>query len=51
MNSTNSRGPVAVFWQVAPVTGMARFNTISEAVDAALNLLRRYPDATIIRQA
>lgn len=51
MHSTNSKGQIAVFWQVAPATGMARFDTIGEAVDAALDLLRRCPDATIIRQA
>lgn len=50
MNSTNLIGVIAIFWQVFPVSGMARYDTIAQATNAAENLLHRCPDATIIRQ-
>lgn len=50
MNSTNHIGPIAIFWQVFPASGMARFDTIEQATDAAEGLLERAPNATIIRE-
>lgn len=50
MNSTNPVGPIALFWQVFPCSGIARFDTIAQASSAADDLLTRCPDATISRE-
>jgi hypothetical protein len=50
MHSTNPDGPIALFWQAFPASGLARFNTVEEAADATEDLLKRCPTATIIRE-
>ncbi len=50
MHSTNPIGPICLFYQVFPCSGIARFNTVEEAAAAADDLLRRCPNATIIRE-
>lgn len=35
MSSTNPIGPIAVFWQCSSISGMARYDTIAQATDAA----------------
>jgi len=51
MTSTNTIGPIAIFWQVFPCSGIARFDTIEQATTATDELLERCPEATVIRES